>query len=121
MAKWNSGTQTVGLEKSQMEYDATGFDADHQGYAVECSATDSTGVEHKNIACIFKVAPVTSVEEIASVRDSLKVTGLAADIDSGTVFTVRTSENRFRNPPSTTAITTYEASSHSNGGSTIDS
>ena len=96
-----------------MKYDSTSFDTSYQGFGVDCSADDSAGVRHSNIVCIFKVAAVTSVEEIASARDQLMITGLAEDIASGTVFTVRTSDSRFRNPPSTSTIDTYEASSHS--------
>ena len=78
-------------------------------------------MRHSNIVCVFKVSPVTSVEEIASARDALMITGLAEDITSGTVFSVRTSNSRFRNPPSTSSIDTYEASSHSKDSSFVDS
>ena len=120
MAKWNSGTQTVGLETSQIRYNPNNFSNLHQGYKINCSAEDSSGVVHDNIACIFKVAAVSTVEQIASSRDELKVTNLASKVDAGTILTVQITDTHFRNPPSTTAIETYEASSHSRDGSFID-
>ena len=120
MAKWNSGTQTVGLETSQMMYDPTMFQSERQGYNVPCTAFDSVNGSHDNIVCTFKVAAVTYVEDIGSARDILKIEGLANVIESGTDFSVLTSGNRFRNPPSTSVIKTYEASSHSQDNSKID-
>ena len=102
MAKWNSGTQTVGLETSQIRYDPNNFSNLHQGYKINCSAEDSSGVVHDNIACIFKVAAVSTVEQIASSRDELKVTNLANKVDAGTILTVQITDTHFRNPPSTT-------------------
>ena len=57
MAKWNSGTQTVGLETSMLEYAATDFDVLRQGYTIPCSSDT-----HQGITCIFIVASVTSLE-----------------------------------------------------------
>ena len=62
MAKWNSGTQTVGLETSQITYDPNDFSNIHQGYKIDCNGFDSSGLVHDNIACIFKVAAVSNVE-----------------------------------------------------------
>ena len=120
MAKWNSGTQTVGLETSQITYDPNDFSNIHQGYKIDCNGFDSSGLVHDNIACIFKVAAVSNVEQLASSRDELKVTNLANKINSGTVLTIQITDKHFRNPPSTSAIETYQASSHSRDGSFID-
>ncbi len=57
MAKWNSGTQTVGLETSMIQYAATDYDVQRQGYTIPCSSN-----EHPSITCIIQVASVTTLE-----------------------------------------------------------
>ena len=49
------------------------------------------------------------------------VTGLDSVIAAGTTFTFQTSDSRFRNPPSTKSVSTFEADSHKLDGSVIDS
>ena len=115
MAKWNSGTQTIGLEASAMKYSATDFNVSQQGYTVPCSSTD-----HPSLACIFQVAAVTTLEQISSQRDVLKISGLSKAITAGTTFTFMTTDSRFRNPPSTKTVSTFVADSHRGDGSAID-
>ena len=107
MAKWNSGTQTVGLETSAMQYNAaTDFDVGRQGYTIPCSSP-----AHLGLACIFRATPVTNLGEISTARDVLQIYGLSGPIPPGGSLTVQTTGSRFRNPASTRAISTYEARS----------
>lgn len=57
MAKWNSGTQTIGLETSILKYDATSFNPTLNGYSIPCTSSG-----HLNLKCTLKVAPVTTLE-----------------------------------------------------------
>lgn len=57
MAKWNSGTQTVGRETSAMLYVVTEFSVSLQGYDIPCSATG-----HPLLTCAFKPQSVSTVE-----------------------------------------------------------
>jgi hypothetical protein len=56
MAKWNSGTQTIGLETSVIQYDTTDFNVSLQGFDIPCSSN-----LHSGLTCIFQVGAVTSL------------------------------------------------------------
>jgi hypothetical protein len=57
MAKWNSGTQTIGLETSMLRYDPTSFNPTLNGFNIPCSSSG-----HPNLKCTLKVAAVTTLE-----------------------------------------------------------
>ena len=115
MAKWNSGSQTVGLETSMLTYSSTDYNVLLQGYTIPCTSDD-----HAGISCIFSVASVTTLEGISSSRDVLRVSGLSSAITAGNSFTFTISDSRFRNPPSTKAIDTFSAVSKRSDGNRID-
>ena len=57
LAKWNQETQTLGLESSQIVYSVQEYDFARQGFDIPCFSA-----EHPDIKCIFKVAPVVSLQ-----------------------------------------------------------
>ena len=117
LPKWNSGTQRTSLAQSMIEYDnsSSNFDISNGGYRVPCTSTD-----HSGILCVIQVAQPSTVEEISSMLDVLKVNGLSSSISAGGTFTFQTTDSSFKNPPSTKAVTTFSASSHSSGSNSID-
>lgn len=58
LAKWNAATQTLGLETSQFTYSVQDYDFARQGYDIPCASLPA----HPDIKCIFKVAPVVSLQ-----------------------------------------------------------
>lgn len=52
-------------------------------------------------------------------RDTLQIVGFSRSIQAGETFVVETSGERFRNPPSAKTISTYQASSFKQDGSTV--
>ena len=117
MAKWNSGTPNIGLERSMIKYNELQFQVTPLGvqYAVACSSA-----EHPNISCSIQPAAVTTVEQISQGRDIFRVKGLTRPILSGQAFNFRTSGLVFKNPPTTKEISTFKASSYRADGSMID-
>ena len=84
MPKWNSGTQRTSLAQSMIEYDnsSSNYDISNGGYRVPCSSTD-----HSSILCVIQVAQPSTVEEISSMQDILKINGLSSSISAGGTFT----------------------------------
>ena len=105
IGKWNPGTPEVGLEEAMIVYDVT-QPIGTLLYSVPCSSTD-----HPNIQCTFSPAEVVDVEDIATARDILSVTGLNTDIQAGGSFNFRTLDSSFHNPPTTQAYTAFEGQS----------
>lgn len=117
LPKWNAGTPEVGLERSMIEYDVLQAAAGPDGltYPVPC-----TSVEHPGITCTISPAEVSTVEQISTSRDTLRITGLTRAILSGQAFNFRTTSEVVRNPPTTKEISTFEATTYRGDGKEID-
>ena len=100
MAKWNSGTQKRGLERSMIHYEKP----NSPRMLVPCESD-----QHPGIQCTFTKTPVSSSDEIATVRDILRIEGLTFAIAPGSKFEFRTKNGAFKNPPTTRAISTFIA------------
>jgi hypothetical protein len=107
MAKWNPGTQSLRLVTSAVSYSLADATTTFNAYEIPCTSAD-----HPSITCTFILAIVNDLSEIVSARDTLRVTGLSSNIPIGGTFTFETSDSRFRNPPSTRELETFEGSSH---------
>ena len=116
LAKWNQGTQTIGLESSSISYTIPDDEIGANLYNIPCSATSGD-----LISCSFEVAPVTTIEGISTSRDLLKVSGFTSALAAGTTFTFQTTGSRFRNPPTTKTISSYTARTMDASGNEIDS
>ena len=53
-------------------------------------------------------------------KDVLKIDGLSSAITAGSTFTFQTTGSSFKNPPSTKAVSTFEAASYSSSSKGID-
>lgn len=113
MAKWNWGTQKRGLERSMINYEQPNS---RLAQVVPCESD-----AHPAIKCTFAKTPVSNSDEIASVRDVLKIEGMAFSITTGTKFEFRTKNGAFKNPPTTKTISTFRAKSFMGDGSEISS
>lgn len=85
------------------------------GYLIPCSSA-----LHGGIICVIRVASPTTVSEISSLKDVLRVKGLSSAISAGQTFTFQTTDSQFKNPPSTKAISTFEAASFAASQNGID-
>jgi hypothetical protein len=102
MRKWNAGTQSRTAVKSMFLYGMPDWIVAKQAFNIPCSA-----VGHPNLVCTFYPETVTDRLKIPNATDSLMINGFANKISPGTKLTVKTLDKRFRNPPSTAAVTTF--------------
>lgn len=117
MRKWNAGTPSTSAVKSMFLYEVADWIVAKQAFNIPCSSEG-----HPNLACIFYPETVTDSLKISNATDRLMINGFTNKISPGTKITVKTSDKRFRNPPSTAAVSTFLANSYNDSGvSKIDS
>jgi hypothetical protein len=63
---------------------------------------------------------VTNTADISSARDELKISGFGSTIIPGGKLQVTMNGSRFRNPPSTLPVASFEASSFSASNNLLD-
>lgn len=102
MRKWNAGTQSRTAVKSMFLYGMPDWIVAKQAFNIPCSA-----VGHPNLVCTFYPETVTDPLKIPNATDRLMINGFANKISPGTKLTVKTLDKRFRNPPSTAAVTSF--------------
>lgn len=117
MPKWNSGTQRTSLALSMIDFDtsSSNYSITLGGYLVPCSSAD-----HGAIVCVIQLAVLSTVEDISTQKDVLKIDGLTSAISAGSTFTFQTTGSSFKNPPSTKAVSTFEANSFTSASKGID-